>query len=209
MVAINGACGYHVYSTPQHSRRVSDATKTEDEDNRLTEDGISVHSDIEHQGELDDASSETGMNPSSDTTYTNNNINHIESTIHTDNTHSSTVAGHDNSQTSPVFPSPLSSLRSLSKRKNLPPPTLLPPFASSSSSPQPYHYQLNTFHRDNDDDIDRNTLDEIIAYDVTDTIPLQDSIRKVTEYVVVSSRLSQASAHPPGNGNWFINGRVP
>lgn len=210
MVGINVACGYHVYSTPRHDRRISDATKTGYEENRLNGDDVSTHSDIEHEADLNDASSETKINPLSlHSTYTNNNTNHIKSTttIHTHATQSSTVAGHDNS---PIFPSPLSLLRSLSKRKNLPPPTLLPPFASSSSSQQ-NHYQLHPYPRhDDNDDIDRNTLDEIIAYDVTDTIPLQDSIRKVTEYVVVSTRLSQASSVcPPGNGNWFINGRVP
>lgn len=208
MVAINAACSYHVYSTPRHDRRVSDASKTEDENNRLNGDNFSTHSDIEHQADLDDASSETKINPPSlHTTYTNNTTNHIKSTT---TTRSSTVAGHDNS---PIFPSPLSLLRSLSKRKNLPPPTLLPPFASSTSSSQSQpqsHYQLHTYPRHNDDDIDRTTPNEIIAYDVTDTIPLQDSIQKVTEYVVVSTRLSQASSVcPPGNGNWFINERVP
>ncbi|PCG96090.1 Hypothetical protein PENO1_070190 [Penicillium occitanis (nom. inval.)] len=208
MVAINAACGYHVYSTSRHSRRVSDASKTEDENNRLNGDDVSTHSEIEHQADLDDASSETKINPPSlHTTYTNNTSNHIKSTT---TTHSSTVAGHDNS---PIFPSPLSLIRSLSKRKNLPPPTLLPPFASSSSSSQSQpqnHYQLHTYPRHYDDDIDRTTPNEIIAYDVTDTIPLQDSIQKVTEYVVVSTRLSQASSVcPPGNGNWFINGRLP
>jgi hypothetical protein len=213
MVVINAVCGYHVYSTPRHGRRVSDAIKTGDEENRLNGDDINTHSHLEHQAELDDANSETEINPtSSNTAYTNNNANQIKSinsTIHTNTTHPSNVAGHDNTRNSPIFPSPLSLLRSLSKRKNLPPPTLLPPFASSSSQPS-NHYQLHTYHPHDNDDIDRNTLDEIIAYDVTDTIPLQDSIQKVTEYVVVSTRLSQVSSVcPPGNGNWFISGRVP
>lgn len=215
MVAVNSACGYHVYSIPRHSKGVSDATKTGDDENRLNGDDVSTHSDFEHQADLDDASSETKINPPSlHIRYTNNTTNHIKSTtttIHAD----TTVTGHDNTQNSPLFPSPLSLLRSLSKRKQLPPPTLLPAFASSSSSSQSQsqpsnHYQLHTYPRNNDDEIDRTTVNEIIAYDVTDTIPLQDSIRKVTEYVVVSTRLSQASSVcPPGNGNWFINGRVP
>lgn len=222
IVAINVACMYHVYSTPRHGRRVSDATKR-DEENRLNGDNISTHSDIEHQADLDDANSETDINPSSlyatyNTTTANYNTKHNKptniTTVHTDTTNSTSVAGHAKPQNSPLFPSPRSLLRSLSKRKNLPPPTLLPPFASSSSPSQPSnHYQLHPYpyhHNHVDSDFHRATLNEVIAYDVTDTVPVQDSIRKVTEYVVVSNRISQASSvSPPGNGNWFISGRVP
>lgn len=212
MVAMNAACGYQIYSAPRHGRRLSDTNKAGDELARLDGDQISTHSEIEHQPEFDDASSETRINPNLGQNTYNNNISNLTR----DHNNGSTVAGHDDdlrtrTRNSPVFPSSLSLLRSLSKRKNIPPPTLLPYPSSSSSSSNPY--RLRTYsHPDNADmdETDRNTLDEIIAYDVTDTIPLQDSIRKVTEYVVVSKRVTQTSlVRPPGNGSWVTGGRVP
>ncbi|EED13443.1 hypothetical protein TSTA_059290 [Talaromyces stipitatus ATCC 10500] len=106
-------------------------------------------------------------------------------TVHTADTQS-TMSGHDNTQTR-ILKSPLSplSLLKLFLQRN-----------QSSSSVQDIH-----------DDTDIYTLK--VYEEETESIPLKDTIQKITEYAVVSTRLSESSVYLPGNGNWFISGKVP
>lgn len=201
---MNAACGYQIYASPPFSSRILDEGVDFEMDIKQNANGNIVISDGKHDEAqyvikmkgLSSISEATDL----DNTHNNNNDHNSNlNLVNTEDSHFPSVAGHDadSQQTTRFSEKATSILLSPLPYRSASPFSSIETKISSVKQDPPVHDQ-------NDDD----SLTDLVTCSEPEQPSLKYSIHKVTEYFVESTRLSQSSFCPPGNGNWFINGKL-